>query len=316
MFRWGRSRSNNALLHGQSNNSTPIGSNTNLGQSNSAISQLSSSTSTSTPILISHPSQQQPSIRKVVSRSLRPTQEQIRKLGLVEGANTITFKVMSDLRGIQQVTAALYFWSSDQKIVISDIDGTITKSDALGHIMPILGRDWSHSGVAKLYSSITGNGYKIVYLTSRAIGQAETTRRYINGLNQEGEMLPPGPLLLSPDRLFTAFNREVIRRRPEEFKIACLQDLKTIFPDSNPFYAGFGNRPTDVKSYRAVEIPLSKIFIINPKGVLSFTSSVAIKKSYSQLNDIVELAFPSKKDTNPEYNDFAFWKLPLSPIGI
>jgi len=38
-----------------------------------------------------------------------------------------------------------------------------------------------------------------------------------------------------------------------------------LFPtDVLPFYSGFGNRDTDAVSYREVEIPLGKIFIINP----------------------------------------------------
>lgn len=35
--------------------------------------------------------------------------------------------------------------------------------------------------------------------------------------------------------------REVIERRPEEFKISCLKDIQALFP-INPFYAGFGNK--------------------------------------------------------------------------
>lgn len=40
----------------------------------------------------------------------------------------------------------------------------------MGHILPILGKDWSHSGVAQLYQNIKANGYNILYLTSRPIG--------------------------------------------------------------------------------------------------------------------------------------------------
>lgn len=37
--------------------------------------------------------------------------------------------------------------------------------------------------------------------------------------------------------------REVIERKPEEFKIKCLRDIKALFPDHlQPLYAGFGNR--------------------------------------------------------------------------
>jgi hypothetical protein len=58
----------------------------------------------------------------------------------------------------------------------------------------------------------------------------------------------------------------VIRRTPHEFKIACLQDIRSLFPeDCNPFYAGFGNRDTDEISYLKVGIPKGKVFIINPR---------------------------------------------------
>jgi phosphatidate phosphatase PAH1 len=32
-----------------------------------------------------------------------------------------------------------------------------------------------------------------------------------------------------------------------------------------PFYAGFGNKGTDAVSYRAVDVPDSRILIINPQ---------------------------------------------------
>nr|CAD7431023.1 unnamed protein product [Timema monikensis] len=36
---------------------------------------------------------------------------------------------------------------------------------------------------------------------------------------------------------------EVIEKKPEEFKIPCLKDIKALFPnDINPFYAGYGNK--------------------------------------------------------------------------
>lgn len=39
--------------------------------------------------------------------------------------------------------------------------------------------------------------------------------------------------------------REVIERKPEKFKIECLTDIKQLFyPNTEPFYAAFGNRAT------------------------------------------------------------------------
>jgi len=37
--------------------------------------------------------------------------------------------------------------------------------------MPIVGKKWCHEGVAKFFQNITRNGYQILYLTARAIGQ-------------------------------------------------------------------------------------------------------------------------------------------------
>jgi len=55
----------------------------------------------------------------------------------------------------------------------------------------------------------------MLYLTSRAIGQTRQTRTYLQNIEQGDMQLPHGPIITSPDRLFTAFKREVIDRRPE-----------------------------------------------------------------------------------------------------
>jgi phosphatidate phosphatase LPIN len=73
-------------------------------------------------------------------------------------------------------------WNYDTKIIISDVDGTITRSDVGGHIFPRLGIDWSHPGIAKLFNLIKENGYEFLYLTARNIGYADGTREYINSL--------------------------------------------------------------------------------------------------------------------------------------
>ena len=81
------------------------------------------------------------------------------------------------------------------------------------------GKDWAHSGVADLYSKIDENGYKIMYLSARAIGQSSTTKEYLQSVKQGDIFLPDGPVFLNPDSLIHAFKREVIDRNPEEFKI-------------------------------------------------------------------------------------------------
>jgi phosphatidate phosphatase LPIN len=83
------------------------------------------------------------------------------------------------------------------------------RSDALGHVFTMLGRDWTHLGVAKLYTDICRNGYKMMYLTSRAIGQADSTRYYLKGIKQNDYQLPEGPVIMSPDRLMASLHRLV-----------------------------------------------------------------------------------------------------------
>ena len=106
-------------------------------------------------------------------------------------------------------------YNDNSKIVISDVDGTITKSDLLGQVLPRIGIDWSHEGICKLYTSIKANGSELVYLTSRPIGYADNTREYIKNIKQDADyVMPNGPVIMSPDRLMKSFKREVIDKQP------------------------------------------------------------------------------------------------------
>ena len=151
---------------------------------------------------------------------------------------------------------------------------------------------------------IVANNYHILYLSARAIGQAGITKDYLTTIRQGEVNLPDGPMFLNPTSLVNAFHREVIEKKPEKFKIACLRDIVKLFP-SNPLYAGYGNRVNvsrnlyiivfmlnrgphqmkqtvscvslidtcstsqqDVYAYRTVGIPISRIFTINSRGEL------------------------------------------------
>ena len=207
--------------------------------------------------------------------------------------NEISFSVDSGFQGVQVNTSRIFLWNHMVKIVISDVDGTITKSDVLGHILPRIGKDWSHSGVSELFTNVRKNGYEFLYLTSRAIGMADSTRSYLRSLEQENDFkLPDGPCIMSPNRLMYSFKREVIDRKPYLFKIAALLNIKNLFNDDQyPFYAGFGNRDTDAVSYKAVGINPRKIFIINPYSEVVVLKSM-IKKTYPLLNTLVDEIFP------------------------
>lgn len=159
-------------------------------------------------------------------KTLRLSTEQLIQLGLKYGQNEATFSVTTAYQGTSVARCHIYLWKWDDRVVVSDIDGTITKSDVLGHILPIIGTDWAQSGVAQLFTQIQDNGYKMLYLSARAIGQAQITREYLRSIKQGDVTLPDGPLLLNPTSLMSALHREVIEKKPEEFKIACLKDIQ------------------------------------------------------------------------------------------
>ncbi|XP_027940506.1 phosphatidate phosphatase PAH2 isoform X1 [Vigna unguiculata] len=250
-------------------------------------------------------------------RQNTPTSEQLESLNLREGRNTITFS-FSTAMGNQQVDAQIYLWKWNTRIVISDVDGTITRSDVLGQFMPLVGIDWSQTGVAHLFSDIKENGYQLLFLSARAISQAYHTRQFLCNLKQDGKVLPDGPVVISPDGLFPSLYREVIRRAPHEFKIACLEDIKALFPpDCNPFYAGFGNRDTDEVSYLKVGIPKGKIFIINPRGEIVVNSRCFDTHSYTSLHSLVNGMFPPTNSSEQEdFNSWNYWKLPETSSAI
>ncbi|XP_076004041.1 phosphatidate phosphatase LPIN2 isoform X2 [Genypterus blacodes] len=254
-------------------------------------------------------------------KSLRLSSDQIASLKLKEGPNDVTFSITTQYQGTCRCEGTIYLWNWDDKVIISDIDGTITKSDVFGQILPQLGKDWTHQGIAKLYHSVAENGYKFLYCSARAIGMADMTRGYLQWVNDGGTILPRGPLMLSPSSLFSAFHREVIEKKPEIFKIECLTDIKNLFQhNKQPFHAAFGNRTNDVFAYKEVGVPVCRIFTVNPKGELIQEQTKGNKSSYGRLSELVEHVFPllSKEQTEaflmPEFSSFCYWRQPIPAI--
>ncbi|XP_046708316.1 phosphatidate phosphatase LPIN2-like isoform X2 [Silurus meridionalis] len=255
-------------------------------------------------------------------KSLRLSSDQIASLGLKEGPNDVVFSITTQYQGTCRCEGTIYLWHWNDKIVISDIDGTITKSDVLGHFLPQFGKDWTHQGIAKLYHTIHENGYKFLYCSARAIGMAGITRGYLQGVNDSGTILPRGPLMLSPSSLLSAFHRELIEKKPEKFKIECLTDIRNLFPlNTQPFYAAFGNRSNDVFAYKHVQVPACHIFTVNPKGEVIQELTKGNKTSYSRLNELVDHVFPlvAKEQSAalnfPDFSSFCYWRQPVAEIS-
>ena len=136
------------------------------------------------------------------------------------------------------------------------------------------------------------------YLTARAIGQSSMTKNYLTNLIQNQKSLPPGPLFMSPDGIFTSLRREVIEKKPHLLKIPLLFELKNLFPEGlKPFYAGFGNRETDAISYRYLGIPLDRCFIINTSSEVVQLGQTK-KTTYHEIANNVDKDFPKLNKNN------------------
>ncbi|UJR14755.1 hypothetical protein I4U23_001745 [Adineta vaga] len=254
---------------------------------------------------------QQPPTTKTLKKTMILTSDQLKRLNLKSGTNHVEFSVTTAFQGTTVVEANIFLFDHMTKFVISDIDGTITRSDVFGHILPLVGRDWYHEGIADFFQAIQENGYQFIYLSARAIGQSDLTRTCLRNVNQCGSALPSGPLLISPDTLMTALYREVIAKKPEDFKIECLKNIASLFPDKNPFYAGFGNRINDQWAYTAVGIPVTRIFTINPRGeVVRQKMSQILSTSYKNLHEVVDQVFPPMDSfsASETYSSFTFWR--------
>ena len=149
--------------------------------------------------------------------------------------------------------ALLHLWSSADSVIVSDIDGTVTKSDVRGVLDTVVTERFEHvhGGVCDLYQKLSkvdianqdsigssGNGaiddpnsdkgqVRFLYLSSRPLSLVNSTRRFlrclVQGVNAAGDkihrrMLPPGPLFCHPGTLSTVLVTELWNKNTHQFK--------------------------------------------------------------------------------------------------
>ena len=241
---------------------------------------------------------------KNMIKSTKPSEQFLRSLNLNEGINSLIYIVKGNFGKEYRFNSRIFFYKfkPHNRIIVSDVDGTITKSDVFGHVLPRINIDWAHEGIAEFYTNLKKRGYIIVYLTSRNIGQAKNTSNYLKNFRQGKYKLPEGPLITSLSSMLEALHRELIIKSPEVFKIKVLRELKYLFRfrDYNPIFAGFGNKSTDAYSYKIVRINQKRIFIINTKSIIFLLNSDKMY-TYSLLNKNIDIIFPF-------FDPFTFYK--------
>ena len=238
---------------------------------------------------------------------------QLKKLNLKYGRNKCKFSITSEFYGVSELECDIYLWNYDDKIIISDFDGTVTRSDVIGQILGgFFNVDWFHKKIIKLFNHLVENQYKIIYLTARSMIQYNKTMHYLYSIKQDNKCMPRGPLIMSPDNLTNAFAIELLYKIPEQFKKKFLKYIKFLFPiDASPFYAGFGNKSSDRTAYESVGINDSRIFIINEKGEIQ-TNNKKFKLTYENMDENVDEMFPYVKDNG--YSSMIFDEKIIDPF--
>jgi len=218
------------------------------------------------------------------------TSAQLEKLDLKMGANLIEFQVTTASGSRIGTEATIFMLNSTQKFVVSDIDGTVTRSNFRGFLLPALGiSDWKHPGVVQLYSKIEDEGYMILYLTSRAIGQSQLTKEYLFSLRENGGYrMPVGPVLMQVNSVLDTVKTEVIDQDPEVQKIAKLARIKGLFTE-NPLFAGYGNQDSDMMAYKALNINLDRIFRMDESSLITVIGSGLKQNFTDHIEDIADI---------------------------
>lgn len=197
---------------------------------------------------------------------------------LKPGRNPVRYLLLDDKKVLGMAHANIFLWSHKDSIIVSDIDGTITKSNTRGVIDTILTENYRycHQGICELLSHLAEQPRtQVLYVTSRPIALASRTRKFLANLRQGSAQLPEGPMLGFDGNLPQLLMMELISMNTHHFKAEMLwkqvvQPFQQVSNGSSPiFLAGLGNTIMDVQAYHMVGIDLGKIYLIDKKSQIS-----------------------------------------------
>ena len=102
------------------------------------------------------------------------TDKQIKKLNLNFGMNKVSYR----LEGFT-IESEIYLFADNDKLVVSDVDGTATKSDIMGNVNNFFNKEYLHDGYSQLLKKVHLNGYKVVWLTMRSLPLYSFSKNYL-----------------------------------------------------------------------------------------------------------------------------------------
>lgn len=168
-----------------------------------------------------------------------------------------------------------------QKIIVVDVDGTITKSTMKGFLYTAIYEDFDenhcHDGICYFLSSLMDeqenqdkSRVKFVYLTNRPISYAKSTRKFLKEFRQDSYQLPRAPLIGFMGNLAGVFKMDLYSKNAHEFKFDTLDRYVTrpfrelgAMPKDFVLDAGIGNTLYDMHAYHNAGIPLERLFLID-----------------------------------------------------
>ncbi len=168
-----------------------------------------------------------------------------RERALAAGWHRLHFIVRGDGSRADQRLRVL---PASPHVVVTDVDGTLTESEAAEFPAMLRGRfPVTHPGAPEVFQALSRRGYDIMYLTARPEWLLGRTREW---LSERG--FPPGIVHTT----LTATG--LVGDRAESFKTEELRSLQRTLGTSPT--AGFGNMPSDVRAYQAVGIDPAHAF--------------------------------------------------------
>jgi phosphatidate phosphatase PAH1 len=149
-----------------------------------------------------------------------------------------------------------YVAPAGTRVLVTDVDGTITRSEHAMVATVVLGDDIDNQPDAP--AALAASGYPIVYVTGRGDQYTEVTRRW---LHDHG--FPRGPLRLAPSTSLPSGAPTVA------YKASALEGLHL------PIAAAIGNRATDILAYGRAGVAPDRIFIHLPEFTAEVSGAIA-----------------------------------------
>lgn len=202
-----------------------------------------------------------------------PSSTILKNLCLIKGKNILIFE---NKFYKTRVECVVFLWSIYDKIVVVDIDGTLTRSDVRGYVETVyLGRyDYIHEGAVTFFSNLEKEYHVChLYLTSRPLHHIQDTKAFLHLVHdQKGNHLPQGPLFTNKENVIRAIYRELVARTSAQFKGSVLIDILSLFvaagANYSPFCLGVGNKETDALAYRMASINSSRILLVQTSSTI------------------------------------------------